>query len=111
MVLSKRKGYMVERKVRKILERNGWKVVRASGSLGDVDLVALKNRKCFLFQVKSTRKEKFYFYGERKKKIEGFPYYLVVDFGNNVIKVVKPKKVVRKKDGIDITRFIKHPPK
>lgn len=36
-------GHSRERQVRKHLEDEGWFVVRAAGSLGEVDLVALKD--------------------------------------------------------------------
>ena len=96
MSSSKKKGYRVERKVRKIFEKNGWKVIRAGASLGEADLVCIKNKKCFLIQVKSTKKDKFYYYGELIKKIEGFPLYMVVDFGYGNIIISKPKRIIEK---------------
>ncbi len=106
MVLSKRKGYVVERKIRKIFESNGWKVVRAGGSLGEADLVCLKNGKCILLQVKSSRDKIYYYYGYMKKELEGFPFYLVVDFGYNKIRILNPKKKISKEDGIDLKTFL-----
>ena len=94
MSFPKRKGYRVERKIRMIFEKNGWKVVRAGGSFGDADLICLKKGKCILVQVKSTRKDKLYYYGKISKKIEGFPFYVVVDFGFNRIVISRPKKII-----------------
>jgi hypothetical protein len=103
---SKRKGYVVERKIRKIFEANGWRVIRAGGSLGEADLVCLKNKKCFLIQVKSTNDKKFYYYDYSKPKLEGFPFYVVVDFGYGKIRVVKPKKIIKITDGMKLEDFL-----
>ncbi|MEM5802027.1 MAG: hypothetical protein QXQ18_01420 [Candidatus Aenigmatarchaeota archaeon] len=97
---------MVERKIRKILEANNWLVVRAGGSLGEADLVCLKNGKCFLFQIKSTRKKNFYYYGYSSKKLAGFPFFIIVDFGYGRIRVVKPKKVIKITDGMALKDFL-----
>lgn len=105
MVFSKRKGYMVERKIRKIFESKGWRVVRAGGSLGEADLICIKNGKCILLQVKSS-KSKLYYYGYMKKRLEGFPFYLVIDFGYNKIRILSPKKIISKEDGIDLKTFL-----
>lgn len=49
------RGHTRERQVRKLLEGQGWVVVRAAGSLGSIDLVALKaDRTPRLIEVKST---------------------------------------------------------
>ncbi len=106
MVFSKRKGYVVERKIRKIFEDKGWRVVRAGGSLGEADLVCLRKGRCILLQVKSSRDKIFYYYGYMKKKLEGFPFYLVVDFGYNKIRILSPKKKISKEDGIDLKTFL-----
>ena len=63
MVVSKKKGYRTERKIKNIFEKYGWKVIRAGASLGEADLVCIKNKKCLLIQVKSTRNKIFYYYG------------------------------------------------
>lgn len=104
---SKRKGYRVERKIRKIFEEMGWRVTRAGGSFGEADLVCIKNKKCFLIQVKSTKKKKFYFYGPIVKSMEGFPFYLVVDFGYGKIRILHPRKVMSIEDGEDLIEFLK----
>ncbi|MFH7880755.1 MAG: hypothetical protein QXI09_01980 [Candidatus Aenigmatarchaeota archaeon] len=105
-VRVKSKGYRVERKIRMIFEKRGWKVVRAGGSLGEADLVCLKNGKIVLIQVKSSSKEELYYYGYDKDFLEGFPFYIVVDFGYGKIRVVKPKKVIKEDDGISIEEFL-----
>lgn len=108
MFSSKKKGYRVERKIRLLFEKNKWKVVRAGASLGEADLICIKNGKCVLLQIKSTRKKTFYYYGYMKNKIEGLPYYLVVDFGYGKIKILEPKRIVIPDDGLNIEEFIKN---
>ena len=98
---------MVERKVRLLLESNGWKVVRAGGSLGVADLVCIRKGKCMLLQVKSTKNKTLYYYGYLDERFEGIPFYLVVDFGYGKIKVTQPKKIVRNSEGADLSEFIK----
>jgi len=50
-----RRGHDRERRVRKFLEDDDWVVVRSAGSLGPIDLVALKlGMKTQLIEVKST---------------------------------------------------------
>ncbi len=106
MVLSKKKGYRVERKIRKIFEENGWKVVRAGGSFGEADLICLKDGKCMMIQVKSTKKKQLYYYGHLGETLEGFPFYLVVDFGYGKIRILKPKERIGEEDGIDLKTFL-----
>lgn len=106
MPKAKAKGYRVERKIRLIFEKFGWRVIRAGGSLGDADLVCLKEGKVILLQVKSSKKEELYYYGYEYDKLEGFPFYLVVDFGYGKIRVVKPQKIVRVTDGISLEEFL-----
>lgn len=49
------RGHDRERRIRDLLQDDGWIVVRAAGSLGPVDLVALKGgRRTRLIEVKST---------------------------------------------------------
>jgi len=109
MIHTKRKGYMAEWKIKKILERHGWRVVRAGGSFGEADLISIKNRKCILLQIKSTNKDKFYYYGPFAEKIEGFPFYLVVDFGYGKIRILKPQKKVDVTNGVSIEKFLSNP--
>lgn len=103
---NKIKGYRVERKLKLFLEKNGWRVVRAGGSLGEYDIISFKNGKCIFFQVKSTHRDTFYYYGYMEDTYEAFPFRLVVDFGRGCIRVLKPKKVVHKDDGEDFISFV-----
>lgn len=105
-MLNKLKGYRVERKIKLLLIKYGWKVVRAGGSLGEYDLIAFKQGKCLFFQIKSTSKEKFYYYGYMKEEYEGFPFRLVVDFGRGTTRVLIPRSMIKKEDGQDITEFL-----
>ena len=41
-----------------------------------------------------------------KHKIEGFPFYLVVDFGYGKIRILKPKEKISEEDGIDLKTFL-----
>lgn len=106
MSSTKKKGYRVEWKIMKIFESNNWYVVRAGGSLGEADIVGLKNGKCILFQIKSTKKKILYYYGYDSPKLSGFPFYLIVDFGYGKIKVTKPKKIIRESDGVMLKDFL-----
>lgn len=107
MVNSRAKGYRVERKVKKMFEWNGWKVIRSAASLGEADLICFKNGVCIMLQIKSTSKNKFYFNEYAEKMLEGFEFYLVVDFGNGKIRVLHPQKIVTHEDGIDIKEFLR----
>jgi hypothetical protein len=105
-MFSKAKGYKVERKIRLEFEKKGWLVVRAGASLGEADLICLKNGKCILLQVKSTKKDKLYYYGPLKKRIVGFPFFLIVDFGYGTIRVTEPKHKILKTSGISLQEFL-----
>jgi Holliday junction resolvase len=49
------RGHDRERKVKALLEADDWVVTRAAGSLGDADLIALKdNHRPRMIEVKST---------------------------------------------------------
>ncbi len=109
MMRNKRKGYMVERKIKILFESHGWRVIRAGGSLGEADLVCIKAGKCIFLQIKSSKKEKFYYYGYMGDKLEGVPFYLVVDFGYSKIRLTVPLKKVGKEDGQDVKDFLKSP--
>jgi len=105
---NKTKGYRVERNIRLEFEKRGWVVVRAGGSLGDADLICLKGGKCILLQIKSTKKDVLYYYGVMKKRIKGFPFFVVVDFGYGCKKILPPQKKITKEDGIDLFKFLKN---
>lgn len=106
MVLGKKKGYRTERKIKAIFEKYGWKVVRAGASLGEADLVCLKNKRCLLIQAKSTKNKTFYYYGYMGERLEGFPFYVVVDFGYGKIRITKPKEKITSKDGKPLEEFL-----
>lgn len=104
--MALRKGYRVERKIKLIFEKNGWKVTRAGASVGEADLICMKSGKCVLIQVKSTKKKRFYYYGYKEKKIEGFLFYVLVDFGYGKIRVCKPKDKIDPEDGVTLKDFL-----
>jgi Holliday junction resolvase len=107
-MISKKKGYRVERKIRLLLERYGWKVIRAGASLGEADLICIKNKKCILLQIKSTRKKTFYYYGDLVKDIEGFPFFLVVDFGYGNIRITTPRRKIEQNSGKLLEDFLEN---
>jgi len=106
MVFTKRKGYRVERKIRQMFEADGWKVVRAGASLGEADLICLKNKKCVLLQIKSTKKKVFYYYDYMESALEGFPFFLIVDFGYGNIRILRPKRKIKITDGLGLKEFL-----
>jgi Holliday junction resolvase len=107
-MFAKRKGYRVERNIRIMFEKKKWKVIRAGASLGQADLICIKNKKCILLQIKSTKKKKFYYYDYLGKSLEGFPFYLIVDFGYGKIRVLHPKKIVSQNDGTKLTDLLQN---
>ena len=108
MIRAKYKGYRTERKIRIILEKKGWRVIRSGGSLGEADLVCFKKGKVIFLQVKSTRKEKLYYQGYKGKELEGFPFYVVVDFGYGKIEVFKPEEILEKGKGKNFEEFLEN---
>jgi len=107
MPSPKMKGYRTERKVRILFEKNKWIVTRAGASLGVADLICMKKGGCVLLQIKSTKKKVFYYYEYMKEKFEGFPFYLVVDFGYGKIRILKPQKKVGIDSGMSLDKFLK----
>jgi Holliday junction resolvase len=103
---SKRKGYLAERKVRMILNEHGWTTIRSGGSLGSADLVCLWRGRCILIQVKSTSKSTFYT-SRIPTEIQGFPLYVVVDFGYGNIRVFKPGEKATENGGTPLSKFLK----
>jgi len=89
-----------------MFEKNGWTTIRAGASLGEADLICIKNGRCLLLQVKSTRKQNFYYYGYMDSNFQGFPFYLVVDFGYGKIRIMPPQKKVEMTDGNDLKGFL-----
>ncbi len=105
-MMNKRKGYAVERKIRIVFENAGWTVIRSGGSLGESDLVCFKDGKCMFLQIKSTKKEKFYYYGYKSETMAGFPFYLLVDFGYGKIRITKPVDRVELDTGESLAQFL-----
>jgi len=92
-----------------MFERHGWKTIRAGASLGEADIVCIKKGQCVLLQIKSTKGKKFYYYEYMKPKLEGIPYFIVVDFGYGKIRISKPKKTLEPTEGTDLKIFLKRP--
>jgi len=104
---NKHKGYRTERKIRLLMEKNGWKVVRAGASLGEADLICIHRGVCVFLQIKSTKKKTFYYYEYMKKELEGVPFFVVVDFGYGKIRVLHPQPKVKISDGTPLDEFLK----
>lgn len=104
---TKARGYRVERKIRLMFEKAGWKVVRSGASLGEADLICVRRGKCVMLQIKSTKRKKFYYYEYMKPRLEGVPFYLVVDFGYGKIRMLEPAKKVEPSDGQALKDFLK----
>ena len=105
-MFTKRKGYRIERKIRTMFENRGWRVIRAGASLGEADLICIKKGNCILLQIKSSKKEALYYYGYLKNQLEGFPFYLVVDFGYGKIRIMNPKHKSTALDGDSLEEFL-----
>lgn len=103
---NKMKGYRSERKIKLLLKDRGWEVVRAGGSLGYYDLIAFKDGKCAFFQIKSTKKRTFYYYGYKDILLMGFPFFLVVDFGKGNIRISQPVNRLNDSEGADFEAFL-----
>lgn len=105
-MLTKKKGYRIERNVKLEFEKHNWRVIRAGGSLGEADLICIRNGKCILLQIKSTSKDTLYYYGYMDKDLEKFPFFLVVDFGYGKIRILHPKPKIEMNDGISLKEFL-----
>jgi Holliday junction resolvase len=67
------RGHDRERKVKALLESEDWFVVRAAGSLGDADLVALKYGKpSRIIEVKSTAQGPYERFGPKDRETLAF---------------------------------------
>ncbi|CAB3287824.1 Holliday junction resolvase Hjc [Methanocaldococcus lauensis] len=66
-----RKGSSFERELKKLLEKEGFAVIRSAGSKG-VDLIAGKNGKILIFECKYSSKEKLYVSKENVDKLINF---------------------------------------
>ncbi|MEM2920759.1 MAG: type II toxin-antitoxin system HicA family toxin [Candidatus Bathyarchaeia archaeon] len=92
---AKRSGFEAERKVKKLFEAFGWKVVRSGGSLGTTDLACFKSGKVLLVQVKRRTKRRRY--RSERIEIEGFEVHTVVDFGGGDFRIDKSGEVISNK--------------
>lgn len=83
--MSASRGIDRERRVKALLEGEDWFVARAAGSLGDADLVALKDgRRPRLIEVKSSAKGPYEHFGPKQRdelrfaaRVAGADAYLV----------------------------------
>lgn len=105
----KRKGTYVERKIKQMFEKKDWIVIRSTGSFGKADLVCLKKGKVLFLEAKSTGKKVIYYKGYSKDDLEGFPFFVIADFGYGALKILKPKHVIKPSDGIYLKEFLENP--
>lgn len=67
--MSAQRGISRERALKRVLESQDWFVTRAAGSLGDADLVAMKDGKpSRLIEVKSTSAGPYHSFGPAKRE-------------------------------------------
>ena len=71
-------------------------------------IICIKGGKSILLQVKSTKNKAFYFYEYMKNKLEGIPFYLVVDFGYGKKRILHPKKKISIEDGMLLEDFLEN---
>ncbi len=64
-----RKGYSFEWSLKKLLEENGWTVVR-SGASRKPDMIAAMNGEIMVIECKSTKKSKVYIAVEEVERLE-----------------------------------------
>ena len=57
------RGYRLEYRTMKLLEKKGWKVLRSPSSKGESDLIAFNKNAKLLVQCKTTVKDALYVYG------------------------------------------------
>ncbi|ENN96109.1 resolvase, Holliday junction-type [Methanocaldococcus villosus KIN24-T80] len=69
--MSYKKGSSFERKLKELLEKEGFAVIRSAGSKG-IDLIAGKNGKILIFECKSSNKNRFYINREDVEKLIKF---------------------------------------
>jgi len=75
--------------------------------LGVADLICLRKGRCVLLQIKATKSKRIYYDGYMKTTFQGFPFYLVVDFGYGRIRITEPKAKLSVYDGDDLEKFAK----
>ena len=85
-----RKGSSFERELKKLLEKEGFAVIRSAGSKG-VDLIAGRNGEILIFECKSSSKTKFYINKEDVEKLINFSKifggkpYLAIKFNGEIL--------------------------
>ncbi|ADC70439.1 Resolvase, Holliday junction-type [Methanocaldococcus sp. FS406-22] len=85
-----RKGSSFERELKKLLEKEGFAVIRSAGSKG-VDLIAGKKGEILIFECKTSSKTKFYINKEDIEKLISFSEtfggkpYLAVKFNGEML--------------------------
>jgi Holliday junction resolvase len=85
-----RKGSSFERELKKLLEREGFAVLRSAGSKG-VDLIAGKKGKILIFECKTSSKSRFYIPKEDVEKLISFSEifggkaYLAIKFNGEML--------------------------
>jgi len=61
--INYQRGYRLEYRVKKFLEKTGWTVLRSPSSKGSADLIAFNDKDKLMIQCKTTIKEAMYIYG------------------------------------------------
>ncbi|ADG13450.1 Resolvase, Holliday junction-type [Methanocaldococcus infernus ME] len=85
-----KRGYRFEIKLKEMLEREGYLVIRSAGSKG-VDLIAGKGSRLMIFECKATKKEMLYIDKEDVFKLLEYSRafkavpYIAVKFGKDIL--------------------------
>ncbi len=74
---NKARGIRAERTIASSLQKDGYTVIRAAGSLGPADLIAMKPRELLLIQVKTEPRI------GRKAQISPAEWNQLIDYANN----------------------------
>jgi|GEM_PF-928728 len=104
MVTNYKRGYALEHKTKKILEKNQWFVVRSPASKTPTDVYATKNGENLFIQCKKTTKDKTYITGlkgiiKQAKKYKATPI-LTYSFKRTPVyakEITKDKETLDKK--------------
>jgi len=107
MVTNYQRGYSLEKRTTKTLEKHGWLCMRSPASKTAVDILAVKDDYKLLIQCKKTTKEKTYITGlgdliKKAKKHSAIPL-LVYSFTR-----MPPFVLEVKKPSIKLERINKH---
>lgn len=114
MATNYSKGYRLEWKSKKILEKNGWMAFRSPASKSDMDVIALDKKNKLFIQCKTSKKDALYVYGldgliKTAKKCGAIPLLVYSFYYTPIyVKEVKNKneKAFRKEENIELIDYL-----